>query len=138
MQQTRLRQAGLRFTGPRRRLLLALRRLGHATPEALVAEISADGGGPLPASTVYRNLDSLAEVGIVRHSHLTHGAPTYHLAEHGDHIHLVCRDCGSVEEADADLAAEVRRNLLHVHGFEADVTHMAIHGRCAACAHQER
>lgn len=134
----RLRAAGLRLTSPRRRLLSALGALGHATPEALTTAICADGGGSLPASTVYRNLEALTAAGLVGHSHLDHGAPTYHLAEHGDHLHLVCRGCGSVQEADPDLATALRRNLRSGHGFEADVTHMAIHGRCARCGPPER
>lgn len=136
--EARLRAAGLRLTAPRRRLLRALGELGHATPEALTAAVSGDGAGPLVASTVYRNLESLTEAGLVRHSHIHHGAPTYHLTEHGDHMHLVCRECGTVQEADPRLATDLARNLRSAHGFDADVTHMAIHGRCADCTHPER
>lgn len=131
--ETHLRQAGLRLTAPRRRVLAALARLGHATPEELAAEVSADGGGPVPGSTIYRNLQSLAAADVVRHSHLDHGAPSYHLAEHGDHLHLVCRGCGAVLEADPALAAGLAESLRARHGFDAAVTHMAIHGRCARC-----
>lgn len=130
----RLHATGLRLTGPRLRILGALRRLGHATPEELAADLPQDGGGGLPASTIYRNLESLAAAGMVRHSHLDHGAPSYHLEEHGDHLHLFCRECESVTQADRDLASELVRNLRGQYGFEAEVTHMAIHGRCAACA----
>lgn len=130
----RLRSAGLRMTQPRRRVLKALERQGHATPEELGAALAADGEATLPASTVYRNLESLAEAGLVNHSHVHHGAPTYHLPQHGDHLHLVCRQCGAVIEADPELARDVGRNLHRAHGFDADVTHMAIHGRCRSCS----
>jgi Fur family transcriptional regulator, ferric uptake regulator len=128
-----LRRAGLRLTAPRRRVLAALARRGHATPEEVAGEVSGDGGGRLPASTIYRNLESLASAGVVRHSHLDHGAPSYHLAEHGDHLHLVCRGCGTVLEADPALAADLAAGLRALHGFAADVTHMAIHGHCERC-----
>jgi len=131
--QLRLRAAGLRLTGPRRRVLSALGRLGHATPEKLAGALAQDGGGELPASTIYRNLESLAGAGLVRHTHLDHGAPSYHLEAHGEHLHLVCRRCGRVIEAEPGLAAELARNLRAGHGFEPEVTHMAIHGRCARC-----
>lgn len=136
--EERVRSSGLRLTTPRRRLLRALAGAGHATPEALAARVGADGQGPLPASTVYRNLEALTRAGLVAHSHLTHGAPAYHLVDHGDHLHLVCGGCGAVQEADPALAETLARNLLTVHRFDADVTHMAIHGRCAQCAHPER
>jgi len=130
----RLRSVGLRMTQPRQRVLTALERQGHATPEELGAALAADGQATLPASTVYRNLESLAQAGLINHSHVHHGAPSYHLPQHGDHLHLVCRQCGAVIEADAELARDVARNLQQAHGFDADVTHMAIHGRCRSCA----
>ncbi|HKJ12973.1 MAG TPA: Fur family transcriptional regulator [Ornithinimicrobium sp.] len=125
-------EAGLRMTEPRRRVLQALEQLGHATPEVLVAHLSAQGS-PLPASTVYRNLESLARAGLVRHSHMHEGVAAYHLPTHGQHLHLVCRECGRVIEAAPDLARDLARNLHRAHGFDADVTHMAIDGRCSAC-----
>ncbi|MGB3762190.1 MAG: Fur family transcriptional regulator [Ornithinimicrobium sp.] len=128
-----LREAGLRMTVPRRRVLAALERLGHATPEELSGALAQDGEAPLPASTVYRNLESLAGAGLVRHSHVHHGPPTYHLPEHGDHLHLVCRGCGDIVEASPALARDLARNLWEAHGFDAQVTHMAIHGHCRDC-----
>ncbi|MGC1206740.1 MAG: Fur family transcriptional regulator [Ornithinimicrobium sp.] len=133
-----LRAAGLRMTDPRRRVLVALERLGHATPEELTVALADDGGPALPASTIYRNLESLARAGIVRHSHVHHGPPTYHLPEHGDHLHLVCRSCGEIVEADPALARDLARNLWDAHGFDAEVTHMAIHGHCRDCTRQNQ
>lgn len=127
-----MRDAGLRMTEPRRRVLQALEELGHATPDALVGHL-AGRHQAMPASTVYRNLDSLAGAGLVRHSHMHDGAPAYHLPTHGHHLHLVCRGCGEVVEADPELARDLARNLLHAHGFDADVTHMAIDGHCRRC-----
>ncbi len=121
------------MTQPRQRVLTALEQQGHATPEELGAALAADGQPTLPASTVYRNLESLAEAGLVNHSHVHHGAPTYHLPQHGDHLHLVCRQCGAIIEADPELAHDLARNLQQAHGFDAEVTHMAIHGRCTSC-----
>jgi Fur family transcriptional regulator, ferric uptake regulator len=113
--------------------MTALRRAGHATPEQLAAAVASDGA-PMALSTVYRNLEALADAGLVAHTHLDHGPPSYHLVEHGVHLHLVCTTCGSVAEADPAAAAALAGNLLRSHGFVADVTHMAIHGHCADCA----
>ena len=130
----RLRAQGRRMTPQRQRVLDAVARLSHATPEEIAARASGDGGPRLSPSTVYRALEALESLGAVTHTHLDHHAPAYHLAEHADHIHLVCRVCGRVEQCDRDLADGFAGNVLAAKGFEADVTHMAIHGRCRECA----
>jgi len=129
-----LRAKGMRMTPQRQRILAAVSALGHATPDAIAETVSADGGPALPPSTVYRNLEALEELGIVSHTHLDHRSPTWHLADHADHLHLVCMGCGSVTESDVSLADAFAGNLLAAHGFDPDVRHMAIHGWCAACS----
>ncbi len=123
----------MRLTAQRERVLRALGRLGHATPEQVIDGLPADGGPALPPSTVYRCLEALQESGLVTHTHLDHRAPSYQLATHDDHIHLVCRACGSVSQVPLALAGPFARSLAEATGFAADVTHMAVHGRCASC-----
>ncbi|HEX2705502.1 MAG TPA: Fur family transcriptional regulator [Candidatus Lustribacter sp.] len=128
-----LRAHGRRLTPQRRRIIGALAALEHATPDDVVGFVAQDGGSPVPASTVYRTLEALEELGIVSHTHLDHRSPSYHLAEHANHIHLVCLGCAQVESVPASSASTFVGNLRDRLGFEADVTHMAIHGWCAAC-----
>lgn len=125
---------GLRVTSQRRRVVAALHRGTHLTPEQVVGAVADDGGDPLPPSTVYRTLDTLEQLGVVTHTHLTHGAPTYHLAGGPPHLHLVCRRCGRVESAPVHLADGLTSALRAATGFAAEVEHMGIHGLCAACA----
>lgn len=125
---------GLRVTSQRRRVVAALHRGTHLTPEQVVAAVTQDGGDPLPPSTVYRTLDTLEQLGVVTHTHLTHGAPTYHLAGGAPHLHLVCRRCGRVESAPVHLADGLTSALRAATGFAAEVEHMGIHGLCADCA----
>jgi Fur family ferric uptake transcriptional regulator len=106
------------------------------TLEAVVVRVSSLGGVGLAASTVYRALDALESLGIVGHTHLDHRAPAYHLADHADHVHLVCRGCGKVEQCPRELADGFAGNVLADTGFVADVTHMAVHGVCRRCAKQ--
>jgi Fur family ferric uptake transcriptional regulator len=124
------------MTPQRRRIIDAVGSLGHATPEAVTAEVAADGGPPLSPSTVYRALEVLESVGILAHTHLDHHAPAYHFADHADHVHLVCRVCGRVDQCDQGLAEGFVGNVLAATGFVADVTHMAIHGTCRDCEKQ--
>jgi Fur family ferric uptake transcriptional regulator len=76
-------------------------------------------------------------VGVVSHTHLDHRSPAYHLADHADHVRLVCLSCGTVIESAAATADPFVGNLLTRHGFVADVKHMAIQGWCTACSVQE-
>jgi Fur family ferric uptake transcriptional regulator len=124
----------MRLTPQRERIVDAVRRLGHATPDGLAAAVGRDGGHALSLSTIYRNLDALEEVGVVSHTHLDHHSPTYHLSDHADHVHLVCLSCGTITESAPAAADPFVRTLLARHGFVADVTHMAVHGWCAACS----
>lgn len=122
------------MTPQRQRVLDSVARLGHATPEDVVAGVAKDGGQALAPSTVYRALEALESLGVVGHTHLDHRAPSYHLADHATHIHLVCRTCGTVGECPKELADGFAGNVLADTGFVADVTHMAIHGECSTCA----
>jgi Fur family ferric uptake transcriptional regulator len=48
-------------------------------------------------------------------------------------VHLVCRDCGAVDEVDSAVVADTVSRLSVERGFAVDVGHFAIFGRCAAC-----
>ena len=135
--QRTLRDGGYRVTPQRQLVYEAVVALEHSTPEELLAHVRRTADG-VNLSTVYRALEVLQEVGLVRHAHLGHGAPTYHAAADSHHLHLVCRDCGGVTEADAALADSLVGSLDAAHGFDTDVHHFAIYGRCADCTRRLR
>jgi Fur family transcriptional regulator, ferric uptake regulator len=127
-----LRERGYRVT-PQREAILdeVLATDGHITPQDLARRVQRR----LPAvnaSTVYRTLTMLEEVGVVRHSHLERGAE-YHRGDEVEHVHLTCSRCG----AEDDLSMEEAENLKDVirahRGFQPDLTHFAIAGLCARC-----
>lgn len=128
-----LRQRGYRLTPQRQLVLEAVDNLEHATPDAILGEVRRTASG-VNISTVYRTLELLEELGLVSHAHLGHGAPTYHLADRHHHMHLVCRDCTDVIEADIEVAADFTAKLRDTFGFETDMKHFAIFGRCKDCA----
>lgn len=125
------------MTEPRRRVLAVLLGGEHQTPEEVLRAVSSDGGSELPPSTVYRTLQALEDAGVVSHTHLDHGPPTYHLAGPHRHLHLVCRSCKQVTELPSQRAAGLVDTIREETGFRAEPTHMAIHGRCARCAGKE-
>jgi len=128
-----LRQRGYRLTPQRQLVLEAVDTLEHATPDAILVEVRKTASG-VNISTVYRTLELLEDLGVVSHTHLGHGAPTYHPASHADHLHLVCRRCGGVEEADLRHAGGLARGVAGEHGFVTDLGHLSLHGVCGRCA----
>jgi Fur family transcriptional regulator, ferric uptake regulator len=127
-----LRASGYRVTPQRQLVLEAVTKLEHATPEEIFASIRQTARG-VNVSTVYRTLELLEQVGLVTHTHLGHGAPVYHLAAEAQHVHLVCRDCEKVIQIDPAAVSSLVSALDRESGFETDVGHLTVFGRCADC-----
>lgn len=133
MWQARLRSQGYRLTPQRELVLRAVERLGHATPDEVLAAVREESGA-VNISTVYRTLELLEELDLVRHTHITDRAPTYHSAAAPPHVHLVCRGCGKVTEVEPSDVAPMTDALRERHGFTTDVGHLTVFGTCADCA----
>lgn len=127
-----LRAKGYRLTPQRQLVLEAVGELGHATPDDIVTAVRRTAAG-VNISTVYRTLELLEELGLVQHTHLGHGAPTYSVASEHDHVHLVCRHCGAVDAVPPEVVAPVVERLASERGFTVDVGHFAVFGSCRAC-----
>jgi Fur family ferric uptake transcriptional regulator len=129
-----LHERGLRMTPQRQLVLDAVRDLGHATPEQVCARVQSDAPA-VNITTVYRSLDLLERLGLVRHTHLGHGAPNYSVHEH-EHVHLVCHGCGAVTEVPTGVMTPLAERLAADNGFELDVSHVALSGHCRDCRDQ--
>lgn len=128
-----LRARGYRLTPQRELILRAVQDLDHATPEDVLAEVRKTAKG-VNVSTVYRALELLEDIGLVSHTHLGHGAPAYHATTEPDHVHLVCRGCQRVIEAEPEIAAELVDRLAADKGFRTDVRHLTLFGTCRECS----
>jgi Fur family transcriptional regulator, ferric uptake regulator len=124
-----LREKGYRLTPQRELILQAVERLGHATPDEVLAEVRTHSTA-VNASTVYRTLEVLEELGLVRHAHLSDRAPTYHSTSEHEHFHLVCRECHRVISVDPGVLTPVTDRLAADHGFTVDVGHLTVFGTC--------
>jgi Fur family ferric uptake transcriptional regulator len=130
--QERLRAQGYRLTPQRELVLHAVERLGHATPDEVLTAVREESTA-VNISTVYRNLELLEELGLVRHAHLTDRAPTYHSTAVPDHVHLVCRACGKITELAPETIAPLTAALETDYDFKTDVGHLTIFGTCTTC-----
>jgi Fur family ferric uptake transcriptional regulator len=129
-----LRANGLRVSTARRLVLEVL----FAADLPVSAEAIASGlGGRLPASdlaSVYRNLETLEALGLVRHLHLGHGPGRYVLTGRGDDGWATCEACGRHERLARAQAAQVRAAVRGATGFEVHFSHFPIVGLCRDCA----
>ena len=128
----RLRRQGYRLTPQRQLVLRAVEKLGHATPDEVLAEVHSQSSA-VNVSTVYRTLEVLEQLGLVRHAHLSDRAPTYHSVTDHEHFHLVCRNCHKVVSVDPEVVASLAERLEAEQGFVLDVGHLAVFGRCIDC-----
>jgi len=128
----RLRSSGHRLTPQRELVLAAVETLGHATPDEVYAEVRTHSES-INLSTVYRTLELLDELGLIRHAHLTDRAPTYHSARGHEHAHLICRECHRVISIGMDEVEQAIGSLAEQRGFAPDYGHLTIFGTCADC-----
>ena len=128
-----MRERGVRVTSARRLVLEAL----YAVDRPISAEQIASGDGALPPSdlaSVYRNLEALERLGLVRHVHFGHGPGLYAHSGLGDREYLVCQRCGDIQSLDATELDDLRDLIRARYGFEARFSHFPISGLCARCA----
>jgi Fur family ferric uptake transcriptional regulator len=128
-----LRQKGYRIT-PQREMII--RTIAHSERHMSAEEIFAEMQKLTQASniaTVYRTLDMLWEEGLACRNDLGEGRIVYATLEHGHHIHLVCRHCNQVIDADPQMLESLGEQLSTVYGFTADLQHHSIFGVCADC-----
>ena len=85
-------------------------------------------------ASTYRNLETLEDLGLVRHMHLGHGPGRYALARSEEHGYLACERCDALIAADADAFDPLRALVRETFGFEARFGHFPIVGLCPACA----
>ena len=127
-----LKLRGYRMTPQRRAIVEEIMSTrGHIAAPAIAQKLEKKLPG-VNASTVYRTLDLLEEIGIVSHSHLGGGAE-YHLTGQHEHVHLVCSNCGRSESLSLEELEPFRKMLEKNHDFLPDFTHFAISGLCSRC-----
>lgn len=93
-----------------------------------------DGGTRLDLASVYRNLETLEKLGVVRHFHAGHGPGRYALVGGGEREYLACDRCGTVVEVDPRELDGPRDEVLRRFGYQVGFTHFPMVGRCPDCS----
>jgi Fur family ferric uptake transcriptional regulator len=131
-----LRRLGGRITNPRVAVVRVLAGTDAHLTAAEVAAVARSAGAELHLATAYRTLESLSQLGLVRHTHLAAGSATYHLATPSapaPHAHTQCTSCGAVQDVPQDWLADLQRRLDREVGFRLEPHHAAITGLCSRC-----
>jgi Fur family transcriptional regulator, ferric uptake regulator len=130
--KTVLREQGNRLTPQRELVLQAIERLGHATADDIQRDV-AERSLTLNLSTIYRTLTLLDELGVIRHVDLPDRSTVYHSKTTHAHVHLACRRCGTVTDAEPDDFSALALTLVRHYGFDADLDRLVVNGTCRTC-----
>jgi Fur family transcriptional regulator, ferric uptake regulator len=126
-----LRDSGLKATLPRRKILelFEASKVRHLSAEDVYRSLLGEGID-VGLATVYRVLTQFEHAGLLTRQHFEAGKSVYELNQGGHHDHLVCLQCGRVEEFyDAEIErrqAEVARQR----GFELHEHSLALYADC--------
>ncbi|MFZ9967082.1 MAG: ferric iron uptake transcriptional regulator [Steroidobacteraceae bacterium] len=130
MQSEEIRRAGLKVTLPRVKILEILAGEGrHMSAEDIYKQL-LDQGEEIGLATVYRVLTQFEQAALVTRHHFEGGTSVFELNQGEHHDHIVCMDCGKVEEF-VDCGIEQRQlDVASRLGFEIAEHNLILYGRC--------
>jgi Fur family ferric uptake transcriptional regulator len=134
-----LKSSGLKATLPRIKILQVFERAQrrHLTAEDVFKALLAEDA-EIGLATVYRVLMQFEQAGLLKRSNFESGKSVFELNQGQHHDHLLCLDCGRVEEFfDADIEQR-QRAVAVARGFELQEHSLALYARCTqtACPHR--
>jgi Fur family ferric uptake transcriptional regulator len=141
MDQAReLKSSGLKATLPRIKILEVFQKsaLRHLTAEDVFKVLLAEGAD-VGLATVYRVLMQFEQAGILSRNHFEGTKAVFELNQGQHHDHLVCLDCGRVEEFfDPDIEAR-QRHVAAERGFALQDHALSLYVQCQrqACPHRQ-
>lgn len=134
-----LKSSGLKATLPRIKILEVFQQTvqRHLTAEDVYKVLLAEGSD-VGLATVYRVLMQFEQAGILSRNHFESGKSVFELNEGTHHDHLVCLDCGRVEEFfDAEIESR-QRAVAQARGFDLQEHALSLYAMCAKkdCPHK--
>ena len=129
-----LKKAGLKATLPRRKILQILEsnKARHLSAEA-VHQYLVDSGDDVGLSTVYRVLTQFEAAGIIIRHRFETGRAVFELDDGAHHDHLVCINCGSVEEFVDPIIEAQQLSVAKKLGFKITEHSLCLYGICRTC-----
>lgn len=129
-----LREAGLKITVPRMRVLHILEQSKeHHLSAEDVYKALLDSGEDVGLATVYRVLTQFEAAGLVTRHNFEGGYSVFELSQADHHDHLVCLSCGRVEEFVDEIIEQRQQLIAEQVGFKMSDHALNIYGVCASC-----
>ena len=136
-----LKSTGLKATLPRLKILDVFQNgtQRHMTAED-VFRVLLEERSDIGLATVYRVLTQFEQAGILSRSHFESGKAVYELNEGTHHDHLVCLDCGRVEEFYDPEIEKRQQAVAKLKGFEIADHALSLYAHCtkANCPNRQR
>lgn len=134
-----LKSSGLKATLPRIKILEVFQTstVRHLTAEDVYKALLAEGSD-IGLATVYRVLMQFEQAGLLARNHFESGKAVFELNEGQHHDHLVCLDCGRVEEFyDAEIESR-QREVAQTRGFSLQEHALSLYANCVKtdCPHR--
>ena len=126
-----LKNAGLKATLPRLKIINLFEQspVRHLTAEDVYRKLLAEGLD-VGLATVYRVLTQFEQAGLLVRHHFESGKAVFELNQGGHHDHLVCLQCGRVEEFyDPDIEKR-QTQVAKARGFQLRGHSLALYGDC--------
>lgn len=131
----RIRTKGLRLTPQRETVLKVLLDNGHRHLSAEEIQKASEESKRLGLATVYRTLRLLSDIGAVRSTDFGDGKARYEIADPSahHHQHLICLNCGRVDEVECDLLQQIENQLETRYDFKVFDHVLKVYGLCKSC-----
>lgn len=130
MENQEIKNAGLKVTLPRVKILALLEKHGGHLSAEDVYKILLNSGEEIGLATVYRVLTQFQSAGLVVRHNFEGGQSVFELDQGGHHDHLVCLKCGRVEEFLDDTIENRQEAIAKRHGFTIKDHALVIYGYC--------
>jgi len=141
MEGSDLRKAGLKVTLPRLKILEILEGEGprHKSAEDIYRAL-IESREDIGLATVYRVLTQFEQAGLLSRNHFESGKAVFELDQGSHHDHLVCLDCGRVEEFFDEEIEKRQQRIAAERGFKLAEHALSLYGNCIKenCPHRGR
>ncbi len=129
-----LRKAGLKVTLPRMKILEVLQasEQRHVSAEEVYRAL-LDAGEDIGLATVYRVLTQFETAGLLVRHNFQGSHSVFELNNTSHHDHIVCVECGRVEEFIDETIEQRQRETAKEHSFRMTGHSLVLYGVCATC-----
>ncbi len=133
-EREQIREAGLKVTHPRMRILRLLEESEqiHLSAEE-VYRILIETNEEIGLATVYRVLTQFEQSGILKRHNFETGHSVFELDRGEHHDHLLCIKCGAVEEFHDEQIESLQYKVSEAHNFKTIDHSLTIYGHCKSC-----